>query len=98
MREAGAIHQAFYLLQTTLAEVVAPAPGAELPAAFAAAVDGPRFWGLTLSVAELDATAALLGDRLGEITAAVQPGRRIATLRRDAGLAVPIAFMTPRAG
>ena len=38
---------------------------------------------------------ALLGDALGPITDAVQPGRRIATLRGQAiGLEVPIAFMS----
>jgi hypothetical protein len=41
----------------------------------------------------------VLGDRLGEARDAVQEGRRIATLRREAGLAVPLAFMTaPPAG
>jgi hypothetical protein len=32
---------------------------------------------------------------VGEIRDAVQPGRRIATLRRSAGLALPVALMTP---
>jgi hypothetical protein len=45
---------------------------------------------------DLDALAARLGDKLGPIRDAVQPGRRIATLRREAGSSVPIAFMTPR--
>jgi hypothetical protein len=59
--------------------------------------EGPiRFWGLTLVVDDLDDAARQLGDRLGAIKDAVQPGRRIATLRRDAGLSVPIALMTPR--
>jgi hypothetical protein len=33
---------------------------------------------------------------LGDIRDAVQPGRRIATVRREAGLGVPVALMTPR--
>jgi hypothetical protein len=45
-------------------------------------------------VADLDATAALLGDLLGAPKVAVQPGRRIATVRADAGLGVPVAFMS----
>jgi hypothetical protein len=43
----------------------------------------------------LERTVAFLGDRVGEIRDAVQPGRRIATLRRSAGLSVPVALMTP---
>lgn len=43
---------------------------------------------------DLEATVAGLGDRVSEIRDAVQPGRRIATLRRAAGLSVPIALMS----
>jgi hypothetical protein len=42
-------------------------------------------------------TARVLGDRLGEPRPAVQEGRTIATLKRDAGSSVPLAFMTPAA-
>jgi hypothetical protein len=56
---------------------------------------GEQLWGLAVTVADLDACAALLGDRLGRVKDAVQPGRRIATLRHEAcGLTVPIAFMS----
>jgi hypothetical protein len=54
------------------------------------------FWGLAFIAPDLDATVAHLGDRAGEARDAVQPGRRIATLRRSAGLSVPVALMTPR--
>ena len=58
--------------------------------------DGERLWGLSPTVADLEACARLLGDRLGPIKEATQPGRRIATLRHGAcGLTVPIAFMSP---
>jgi hypothetical protein len=61
-------------------------------------VEGERFWGLALTVADLDACAMLFGDRLGPIKDAVQSGRRIATLRHKAvGLTVPIAFMSAEA-
>lgn len=61
--------------------------------------DGPaRFWGLVVNVADLDALAERLGDRLGKIRAAVQPGRRIATLRDAAGLGQAVAFMSPEGG
>jgi hypothetical protein len=43
---------------------------------------------------DLDATVAFLGDGVSEARDAVQPGRRIATLRRSAGLALPVALMT----
>jgi hypothetical protein len=55
----------------------------------------PRFWGLVVVVEDLDALAERLGERLGPIRPAVQPGRRIATLRADAGLEEAVAFMDP---
>jgi hypothetical protein len=57
--------------------------------------DQARFWGLAVVVISLEEIAERLGDRLGPINDAVQPGRRIATLRADAGLSVPLAFMSP---
>jgi hypothetical protein len=54
-----------------------------------------RFWGLVVIVSDLDALAARLGDRLSEIRDAVQPGRRIATLRPSADLSAHVAFMDP---
>ncbi len=57
---------------------------------------GPaRFWGLVVIVPDLDALAARLGQHLDGIKMAVQPGRRIATLREAAGLGEAIAFMDP---
>jgi hypothetical protein len=57
--------------------------------------DGPaRFWGITFAVEDLDAAAGMLGDRLGSIRDAVQPGRRIATVRREAELGLPVALIS----
>jgi hypothetical protein len=85
-RDAGnGFRQAFFVLGPCLLELGGPADG------------DARFWGLTLIVDDLDAAAAQLGDRLGRVKDAVQPGRRIATVRREAGLSVPLALMTPRA-
>jgi hypothetical protein len=76
--------QAFHLAGTLVVEVVEAAGGA------------PRLWGLVIVVADLDAAAGRLGGRLGARKDAVQPGRRIATVRREAGLGLPLALMTPR--
>lgn len=57
---------------------------------------GPAsFWGLVLIVDDLDAAYELLGaDRISPPKDAVQPGRRIATVRSDVGLGLPVALMT----
>ena len=56
----------------------------------------PGFFGLAITVADLDAAAALLGPALGDAKDAVQEGRRIATLRhRDLGMSVATALMSP---
>ena len=89
---AGAPRQAFFRLGANILEVVQePAEATER-----AGGDRPAFfWGLAFIAPDLDATAAGLGDHVSEIRPAVQPGRRIATLRRSAGLTVPVALMTP---
>jgi hypothetical protein len=89
---AGAPRQAFFRLGATILEVVQePAEASERRG-----VDRPAFfWGLAFLASDLDATVAGLGERVSEIRPAVQPGRRIATLRRSAGLALPVALMTP---
>ena len=86
-RDAGRIRQVFFRLGGPVLEVVGPPePSGDGPA---------RFFGLALTVADLDVTAAALGDALGASKDAVQPGRRIATLRRSAGCTTAIAFMSP---
>jgi len=57
--------------------------------------DDAVFWGLAVVVISLDELAVRLGDRLGPIKQATQPGRRIATLREEAGITAPLAFMSP---
>lgn len=89
---AGAPRQAFFRLGANILEVVQePAEAIER-----AGGDRPAFfWGLAFVAPDLDATVVGLGDRVSEIRAAIQPGRSIATLRRSAGLAVPVALITP---
>jgi hypothetical protein len=91
---AGAPRQAFCRFGQPILEVVQePADVVER-----AGRDRPAFfWGLALVAPDLDATVASLGDRVSETRAAIQPGRRIATLHRAAGLALPVALITPPA-
>jgi hypothetical protein len=58
--------------------------------------DRDGFWGIALAAPDLDDLSARLGDLLGDVIDAVQPGRRVVTVRREAGLGVPLAFMSPR--
>jgi hypothetical protein len=89
---AGAPRQAFFRLGATILEVVQ-----EPPEATERHGDRPAFfWGLAFVAPDLERTVAYLGeDRVSEIRAAVQAGRRIATLHRGAGLSVPVALMSP---
>jgi catechol 2,3-dioxygenase-like lactoylglutathione lyase family enzyme len=92
---AGAPRQAFFRLGAPILEVVQEPPEA-IERAGGSTDRSAFFWGLALIAPDLDATVASLGaDRVGEARDAVQPGRRIATLRRSAGLAVPIALISP---
>ena len=87
---AGAPRQAFFRLGEVILECVQLPDSPDLDRSRNA-----RLWGLAVRTEDMDATAAFLGDRLGEPRPAVQEGRTIATLQRDAGSSVPLAFMTP---
>lgn len=88
----GSTRQAFFRLGEPILEVVQAPEGTSV----ARNPDGPaRLWGLAFRVNDLDATGALLGELLGTPRDAVQAGRKIATLRAEAGLGPAIAFMTP---
>ena len=88
---AGGGFQAFFRLGEAILEVIENRKPKD--------PDGPaRLWGLAFVVDDLDRTKAALGDRLSDPREAVQPGRRIATLRREAGLSFGCAFMTPGPG
>jgi len=91
---AGAPRQAFFRVGSTILEVVQEPP----EATERAGGDRPAFlWGLAFVAPDLERTVAYLGeDRVSEIRPAVQAGRQIATLRRGAGLSVPVALMSPR--
>jgi hypothetical protein len=85
-RDAGAFQQVFFRLGEVILELVGPQEAGPGPASL---------WGLTFAVDDLDATAAFLGDRVGRVKEAVQPGRRITTLRgKKIGISPAIAFMS----
>lgn len=84
----GVRRQAFFWLGDVILELVGDD---------AVRGEGPAvLWGLALTCDDLDTAADHLGDALGSIKPAVQPGRRIATIRtKDLGISVPIALMSP---
>jgi hypothetical protein len=88
IREVGSMRQGFHRIGRggLIVELV---ERPDLPA-------GPAtFWGLVLIVADLDAAYELLGaDRISAPKDAAQPGRRIATIRGEVGLGLPVALMT----
>jgi hypothetical protein len=79
--------QRFFVLGEVVLELVSPAEPIEAPT---------RFFGIAVDVADIDALPARYGEHLGRVKDAVQPGRRIATLRhRELGLSTAVAFMSP---
>lgn len=81
------MRQVFFRLGEVILEVVGSPD---------AAGDGPSsIWGLTHVVADIDAAAALLGDHTAPVKDAVQPGRRITTVRtRELGISVRTALIS----
>ncbi|HEX3795425.1 MAG TPA: VOC family protein [Acidimicrobiales bacterium] len=88
-RDAGSkeqpLTQAFFRTGRTILEVVGSEPARPGPT---------QFWGLAFTTTDFDATVEFLGDQVRPPKAAVQSGRRIATLDRAVGSTVPIAFMS----
>jgi hypothetical protein len=81
------IRQIFFRFGEVIVEVVG-SPGA--------ASEGPSaLWGITYVVADIDATAAFFGDHTAPVKDAVQPGRRITTLRHhELGMSVRTAMIS----
>jgi hypothetical protein len=89
VREAGPITQGFHRIGPSglIVEVVHHDGDDESPASF---------WGVVIVVEDLDVACALIGaDLISEPRDAVQSGRRIATLREEAGLGTRVALMSP---
>ncbi len=87
VRDTGSSRQGFRRIGPAVLELVEATQMAAGPA---------RFWGLVVTVTDLDALRDRLdSELLSEPKAAVQPGRRIATVRRSAGSSTALAFMSP---
>ena len=82
------VQQRFFRMGEAILELVGPP---------APAGDGPcRIWGYALVTEDIDASVAQLGTWCAPPKPAVQPGRRIATVRtRELGIGPTIALMTP---
>jgi hypothetical protein len=79
--------QTFFRAGEVILELIGPAEPT--------GTDPSTFFGLAYTVADLDATQRLLAAHLGRVKDAVQPGRRIATLRhKEIDMSVATAFMS----
>jgi hypothetical protein len=81
------IRQIFFRFGEVIVEVVGSPETAS---------QGPStLWGITYVVGDIDATAAYFGDRTAPVKEAVQPGRRITTLRNhELGISVRSAMIS----
>jgi hypothetical protein len=81
------IRQIFFRLGEVILEVIgSPRTAEQTPS---------TLWGITYVVADIDATASFFGDRSTPVKDAVQPGRRITTLRHeDLGMSVRTAMIS----
>lgn len=81
------MRQIFFRLGEVIVEVVgSPATAGEGPSSL---------WGMTYVVTDIATTASFFGDRTGPVKDAVQPGRRISTLRhQEFGMSVPTALIS----
>jgi hypothetical protein len=86
IRDAGSLRQGFRRLGPAILELVEAPDAAPGPA---------RLWALVIVAADLQALRSRLHPHLGQVRAAVQPGRHIATLDAGAGLSPRVAFMDP---
>ena len=83
------VRQIFFRLGEVIVEVVgSPETVSEGPS---------TLWGITYVAADIDATASFFGDRTTPVKEAVQPGRRITTLRHhELGISVRSAVISAR--
>lgn len=85
IREAGPVRQAFHRF---------PERGCIVELVEQPDLPGAALWGLVVNCDDLRAFVAAASPHVGEPKDAVQIGRRIATLRREAGLPCAVAVMS----
>lgn len=97
VRDAGTperpLRQGFFLFADAVLEVVGPP---EPASGTAEAGEPASLWGITLVADDLVTAAVSFGTTLSVPRPAVQVGREIAVVAREAGLGVRVALMTPR--
>ena len=82
----GTRRQTFFWMGDVICEVGGPDDGTG---------DGPAtWWGLALTVADIDATVRFYGENASPVKAAVQPGRRVSTLRSRRST-TPVLLISP---
>lgn len=82
----GTRRQTFFWMGDVICEVGGPDEGNG---------DGPAtWWGLALTVDDIDATAGFYGEHASAVKDAVQPGRRVSTLRSPRST-TPVLFISP---
>jgi hypothetical protein len=91
IRDTGQVRQAFHRFDDPPG---ATARGCILEIVENSALSEAGFWGLVITVDDLDALCEANPDLISPPRAAVQPGRRIATARREAELGTAVAFMS----
>lgn len=88
----GDRRQSFLWAGRVIIEVIGPVEGKESGQSTGTA----SIWGLALVSSNLQTTAHVLDDKLSEPRDAVQPGRKIATVRtKELDISVPLVVMSP---
>ena len=86
VREVGEIRQGFHRVGEN---------GVILEVVERADVSRTSLWGLVIATPSFDHLVHAAGELVSEPKDAVQPGRRISTVKAGAGLGIPVALMTP---
>jgi hypothetical protein len=91
LRDTGQVRQAFHRFADP---VDGGSRGCILEIVENDRVATPQFWGLVITVDDLERLCRSNPDLISPPKSAVQPGRRIATARREAELGTAVAFMS----
>ena len=86
VREVGEIRQGFHRVGEN---------GVILEVVERADISRTSLWGLVIATPSFDHLVHAAGELVSEPKDAVQPGRRISTVKARAGLGIPVALMTP---